>query len=496
MLVAGAALGLGWGWLRQHKRHLVDRLARAEAEVRERTRNQETLRQAKEEAERAHAEAEVAEQKAERASNAKSEFLSRVSHELRTPLNAILGFGQLLELEELTSTQSQGVGQILGGGRHLLGLVDEVLDLARIERGEMDLRLEDVELGSLLAETVGWITPLARERGVRLHLEHPGAAVTVVRADRQRLRQVLFNLLSNAVKYNRAGGEVVVTVQGVSPADERRRSSCRAYRLLIRDTGRGIAPEDQERLFTPFERLGAAYGPVEGTGLGLTVSKQLIEVMGGVIGVESSVGVGYTFGVELPGVLATGAGGIGEESSALETDGAETADPAGIPACAPTLLYVEDNAANRDLVAHLLAAFRPDLRLLLAQDAEEGLAVARREVPGLGFILLDLNLPGMSGEAALAELRADPRTAAVPVAILSGDATARTRERLLAAGARAYLTKPFNVQRFLALMDDFMPSPQREIETGAQVEAVGARCDGLTALPRPLEAGVRGAAEP
>ncbi len=487
MLSAGSVLGIGWLWLRRYKRHLLARLTQAEAEVAERVRTQEILRQAKEVAERARVEAEVAQTEAERASQAKSEFLSRVSHELRTPLNAILGFGQLLEFEALTSSQQQCVGQILGGGRHLLGLVDEVLDLARIERGEMALRPEDVDLGPLLAEIVDLMTPLARERDVRLHLEESqGMAAVVgtahVRADRQLLRQVLLNLVSNAVKYNRpAGGEVFISFGNlpfpspVPQATGTQASSNDRLRLAVRDTGAGIDAEDLAKLFTPFERLGAAYGPIKGTGLGLAVSKQFVEAMGGTIGVESTPGAGSTFWVELPvlsapvvqdartGTFSTSPPESGED---LFYETVTTGEVTGAVSAIRTLLYVEDNAANRDLVAHLLAMFRPDLRLLLAHHAEEGLAVARR-VPGPDFILLDLNLPGMSGEDALTQLRADPRTAAIPVVILSGDATARTRERHLATGARAYLTKPFNVQRFLALMDEILPSSRlEEVEAG------------------------------
>ena len=266
-------------------------------------RTQELLRQAKERAEAAQIEAE-------RASQAKSEFLSRVSHELRTPLNAILGFGQLLEMDKLTHTQGQSVGQILRGGRHLLGLVDEVLDLARIEHGEIALRLEDVNPALLLAEVVGLMMPLAQERDVRLHLEEVRNRTVTVRADCQRLRQVLLNLIANAVKYNRpAGGEVFISIEvprfspSTPPTSGEQPSLQSRLRLVVRDTGAGMVAEDLAKLFTPFERLDAAYGPIKGTGLGLTVAKQLVEAMDGSIGVESAPGVGSTFWVELSGAL-------------------------------------------------------------------------------------------------------------------------------------------------------------------------------------------------
>ena len=472
VLSAACVLGFGWFWLRRYKRRLLARLAQAEAEVAERKRTQETLRQAKEAAECARMEAEAAQTEAERASQAKSEFLSRVSHELRTPLNAILGFGQLLELDKLTSRQQQSVGQILGGGRHLLGLVDEVLDLARIEHGEVALRFEDVDLHSLLAEVVGLMVPLARERDVRLHLEENRKDAVTLRTDRQRLRQVLLNLVANAVKYNRpTGGEVLITASISLPsAPEPPVSSVHLteqgrLRLSIRDTGMGIAAKDLAKLFTPFERLGAAHGPIKGTGLGLTVSKQLVEAMGGTIGVESTPEVGSTFWLELPGLVVP----LNEDRQVesflplaseldkdllLKTGSAEKTAAANL--ASPILLYVEDNPANRDLVTHVIADFRPELRLLLAHDAEQGLAIAYG-VSRPDLILLDLNLPGMSGEAALAQLRANPRTAAVPVIILSGDATTSSREKLLAAGACAYLTKPFRVQNFLVLLEELLP---------------------------------------
>ena len=410
---------------------------------------------------------------------------------MRTPLNAILGFGQLLELEDLTSTQQQSVRHILGGGRHLLGVVDEVLDLARIEHGKTALCPEDIDLGPLFAEIAGLMAPLARERDVRLHWKESGGTATApgtahVYADRQRLRQVLLNLVANAVKYNRpTGGEVFLSAS-VPISPERtlltkggEASPCNRVRLTVRDTGAGMVAEDVAKLFVPFERLGAAYGPIKGTGLGLAVSKQIVEAMHGAIGAESMPGLGSTFWVELPLLAApvdqeasettfsTSPRQLGESLLAGTEQAGEVTGSTSAP---PTLLYVEDNSTNRDLVAHVLAAYRPDLRLLLAHDAEEGLVLARR-TPGPHLILLDLNLPGVSGEVALARLRSDPRTAAVPVVILSGDATARTRERLLAVGTRAYLSKPFDVRQFLVLVNELLPAfstPEKAAVIGAQ----------------------------
>ena len=382
-----------------------------------------------------------AKEEAERANLAKSEFLSRMSHELRTPLNAILGFGQLLELEPLTPHQFQSVEHILRGGRHLLGLIDEVLNIARIESGHLTLFPEPVDLGTLLRETLGLVRPLAVERGVRLR-EVAAADPGVVRADPSRLKQILLNLLSNAVKYNRPGGEVELGCRAAPPGPGSPDAAGRV-RVTVRDTGEGIAPEGVARLFIPFERLGAAHGRIEGTGLGLAVSKRLAEAMGATLGVESTPGVGSTFWVELP-------------RAPDPADPAAPAHPAAapVPAPAPTgrrLLYIEDNVSNFHLVRVILAQHRPDWQLLAAPDGPRGLALVRAEPPDL--VLLDLQLPGMTGDTVLAELRADPRTRGVPVVLLSADANPQSRARLLAAGARAYLTKPLDVREFLAAAD-------------------------------------------
>lgn len=301
-LIVGTALLL-LGLLQQGlRRRWQRRLASAEAKLRERERTAKILRLSKEQAEEAHQlaeqarqEAEGARAEAERADAAKSQFLSRMSHELRTPLNAILGFGQLLEMEELSPRQVQSVHHILGGGRHLLNLVEEILDISRVVRGESTVSVEDVKLDSLLREVVGLIEPLARDRGVSLHTK-PSLRTVHLQADRQRLKQVLLNLLANAIKYNRpAGGEVTIEVREM---DSPKPGAARRERILIRDNGPGIDPAGVAKLFTPFERLGAAYGPIEGTGLGLTISKQLVEAMGGTIGVESVPGAGSTFWVE------------------------------------------------------------------------------------------------------------------------------------------------------------------------------------------------------
>ncbi len=308
-LIVGTAFVLLGLLLHGLRRRWQRRLASAEAKLRERERTAEILRRSKEESEHAHAvaeqarrdaeaareEAEGARQEAERANAAKTEFLSRLSHELRTPLNAILGFGQLLQMETLSSMQGESVEHILGGGRHLLSLVDEILDISHIVSGEAIMSIENVELNSLLEEAVELVEPLTRDRGVSVQIE-PGLRPVSLPVDRQRLKQVLLNLLANAIKYNRpVGGEVSIEVQAVGRPEP---GASLHERILIRDNGSGIDPAGIAKLFTPFERLGAAYGPIEGTGLGLTISKQLVEAMGGTIGVESVQGVGSTFWME------------------------------------------------------------------------------------------------------------------------------------------------------------------------------------------------------
>ena len=479
VLAAGVTLlWTGHHW-RRHRWQL--RLTNAEGELRERRRNQEILRLAKEEAEgerrvaeQARTEAEMAREEAERANAAKSEFLSRMSHELRTPLNAILGFGQLLELERLPSAQGESVRHILGGGRHLLELVDEILDLARVESGEALVRPEELDLGPLLAKVAGLIEPLARERDVSLRVAPSAGPTGHVLADRRRLQQVLFNLLSNAVKYNRPGGEVTLGVQEGVPSPETAGGSRR--RIFVRDTGLGIEAVGLTKLFTPFERLGAAYGPVEGTGLGLAVSKQLVEAMGGTIGVESTPGAGSNFWVELPAVPAP----VDHRpavpplsSSAEPTVAPRPAVPSFASPTGPggqSLLYVEDNASNRQLVESVLAQHRPDLRLYCAPDGGAGL-VAALLPPRPGLILLDLQLPDMPGEEVLRRLRTDPATAGIPVVVLSADATAPHRARLRAAGAADYLTKPLELPRLLALLSVCLPV---QLRPGALTRPAGA----------------------
>jgi PAS domain S-box-containing protein len=384
---------------------------------------------------------EQAREEAEQANRAKSEFLSRMSHELRTPLNAILGFGQLLEMDSLDAEQRDGVRQIMKAGRHLLELVNEVLDIARIEAGRLALSLEPVSLAEVIGEASGLVEPMAVNRRVSLAREGAWGQHGHVLADRQRLLQVLLNLLSNAVKYNRAGGSVTVACS----------TSDGTVRIEVRDTGPGIRDDHVSRLFSPFERLEAERSDVEGTGLGLTLSRRLVEAMGGSIGVRSVVGKGSTFWVELPNATAP-VQRLAEEGPDLQLTDAHRADsrPDDEPELR-TVLYIEDNLSNVELVERILDR-RPAVKLLVAMQGKLGLDMARQHHPAL--VLLDLHLPDMNGTEVLAALRADERSRDIPVVVISADATKGQIERLLAAGADRYLTKPLEVQLLLEVLDD------------------------------------------
>jgi len=376
---------------------------------------------------------ELAKNEAVEANNAKSEFLSRMSHELRTPLNAILGFAQIMEMGTLTIDQQESISHILSGGRHLLNLINEVLDIARIEAGRLSLSPEPILPAEVLQEALDLIAPLAAQRALVIDL--PELPHQYIQADHQRFKQVLLNLLSNAVKYNREGGRVTLACEPVPEAPDR-------LRLAVSDSGPGIPLEKLGRLFQPFDRLGAEATEVQGTGLGLALSKTLVEAMGGAMGVESEVGVGSTFWVEMPVVEAP-------------TERMRRTNPLHLAsrttqATARTVLYIEDNLSNLRLVEQILV-HRPNIRLITAMQGGLSIDLAREHQPDL--ILLDMNLPDLHGSQVLKELQADARTRAIPVVVISADATPGQVERLVAAGARAYLTKPFEIKQFLEILD-------------------------------------------
>jgi signal transduction histidine kinase/CheY-like chemotaxis protein len=398
----------------------------------------------------ANSELELAIEEARAANQAKSAFLSSMSHELRTPLNAILGFAQILAADNMPTTPEQKKefsGHILKSGRHLLTLINEILDLAKVEAGALTLSMEPVGLAEILAECRTMIAPLAAGRGIRVLF--PEAPDTVVQADRTRLKQVLLNLLSNAVKYNRDGGAVVLACASAGP---------QRLRLSVQDTGMGMSSDQVAALFQPFNRLGQEAGPQEGTGIGLVVTRRLVEMMDGQIGVTSSPGVGSVFWIELS--TAAPAPQAVENGPA---DGRQAAPPSASGAPQPhVVLYIEDNPANLKLVQEIVR-FRTDLSLLSAPDGHFGLSLARSHLPEI--ILMDLNLPGMSGFEVLAQLRRDPDTARIPVIALSANAMPREIERGMAAGFTRYLTKPIDIDRFNEAIDGVLAQRAAEERT-------------------------------
>jgi signal transduction histidine kinase/ActR/RegA family two-component response regulator len=382
---------------------------------------------------RRSAELNEANQALRAASDAKDGFLSRVSHELRTPLNVILGFSELLSLDELSAEHREWIGTVLKAGRHLLALLNDVLDISRVEGGHLSMSMEAVSVPELLAEVLDLARPLADAASVRLRPVPSLPDGLCVVADCQRLRQALLNLLSNAVKYNHPTGSVELSVE--------RRDHGR-LRINVTDTGRGVGPDAVTKLFTPFERLDAAQAGFEGTGLGLALSRHLVESMHGSLDFSSRPGQGSTFWIELP---------IGAPTTQV--------DAATVPDALVTrrgyrtgkrILYIDDMAENVRLVEQILA-YRPAVTLIPAMLAGVGLDLAREHHPDL--ILLDLHLPDMPGEEVLRRLRADVGTRDIPVVMLSADATQHHIDRLLAAGATAYLTKPIAVRPLLQTID-------------------------------------------
>lgn len=378
---------------------------------------------------------------AEQASRAKSEFLSSMSHELRTPMNAILGFAQILMYhpkDPLSEKQKSFVDQILNGGSHLLELIDQVLELNKIEAGKLSLNVEHVSVREVLDETLGLMQNKAGEEGIEIRDRTVGHDFAPLWTDRTRLTQALLNLLSNAVKYNREGGTVTLSCQEMPK---------QMLRIKVADSGLGIPLEKQENLFKPFERLGREAGMIQGTGIGLTITKQIVELMDGRVGFESEEGEGSTFWVEVP-ISRDHVSGPKQ----VEVNEPVAPPKQQKPDDGPVIkvLYVEDNPANMRLMEAVVGHI-PNTRLLTAYNAELGVDLAIKERPEL--ILLDINLPGMSGIEALGQLQAAPETKDIPVIAITAAAMPKDVEAGLRAGFRAYITKPINVSELVQVIE-------------------------------------------
>jgi len=392
---------------------------------------------------------------AEKANQAKSDFLSSMSHELRTPLSAILGFAQLMESGSPLPTPSQkrSIEQILKAGWYLLDLINEILDLALIESGKLSMSLEPISLREIMNECEAMVEPQAKKRAISvtfIHLETP----RFVKADRTRVKQVIINLLSNAIKYNREGGTVVL---------ECTLTQSNSIRISVTDTGEGLAYEQLAKLFQPFNRLGQEAHAEQGTGIGLVVAKRLVEWMGGVIGVDSTVGKGSVFWIALNLTTEPQAAAKTAEPTSAALDQVQGGEPLH------TLLYVEDNPANLMLVEDIVAR-RTDIHLLSARDGKSGIELARASMPDV--ILMDIHLPGISGIDAMRILVADPETAHIPVVALSANAIPRDIEKGLEAGFFRYLTKPIKVNEFMETLDVAMEFAKKKSACAAKKEQI------------------------
>ena len=394
--------------------------------------------------ERKRAEEEIvkAKNEAETANKAKSEFLSRISHELRTPLNSILGFAQLLEMSDQNPQHQKAIRHILNSGRHLLGLINEVLNISQIEAGQLALAIGPVQINDIITEMVDIMHHFAEKHKITIEKPEISQNHFVVSADPLRLRQVLLNLLSNAIKYNTEGGSVHIETS----VTENNGNGKPYIRVLIKDTGIGISKENLSKIFLPFERTGAEKTTTEGTGLGLAVVKGLIEIMNGHIGVESEPGKGAAFWIELP--ADEGTGEVQHDNKEVIMNVPETREHNG------TILYIEDNIPNLHLVDNTLKNHRKNVKLISGANGNDALSLALQHNPGL--ILLDLNLPDIHGSEVFEILKANEKTRNIPVVIISADAMPQQIDKLMKAGAKHYLTKPIKIAEFIQTIDKYL----------------------------------------
>jgi len=367
-----------------------------------------------------------------------------MSHELRTPMNAILGFSQLLEadtIHPLTEDQQEYVSEILTAGSHLLTLINEVLDLSRIEAGKLNLTIEDTNLDDIINECIHLVAPQLKERNITLEQDTDHSGHTI-KADPTRIKQVLINLISNAIKYNKTNGQIFIKCQPK-----------RDYmRISITDTGIGISADKIEQLFTAVNRLGAESSSTEGTGIGLVITKKIIELMNGQIGVNSQAGKGSTFWIDIPLALSKS-----PESQANKTEKPNTKQTAHLTGEVATVLYAEDNAANMSLVKQILKPYA-SIKLLCANEAVTGIKLVNEHQPDL--ILMDINLPGMDGFQALEQLRNEETTAHIPIIAVSANAMNIDIDRALAAGFNNYITKPLDIDKFInTIKQTLQPEP-------------------------------------
>ena len=418
-----------------------------ELKVKERTAQlaalNQNLQNEIEEREKAEIESSKARLEAEQANMAKSEFLSRMSHELRTPMNSILGFAQLLEMGVLSTSQKKGVAHILRSGKHLLNLINEVLDITRIEAGRLSLSIEPVLVNRIILEMMDIMQPIARERQVVLTFPDSTADEVFVKADYQRFKQVMLNLMSNAIKYNHKGGKVLITADIIQSENVVQQ----VVRISVKDSGPGISPENIKKLFSPFERIGAETTETEGSGLGLVVVKKLLDAMDGEIGLTSELGVGSTFWFELP----VCSGQIDQNFGVSESLVSESK-----PVIASgVVLYIEDNASNTELVGQTFTSYRPNIQFIADPYGRHAVNLAMEHRPFL--ILLDLNLPDIHGSEVLKQLRKEEKTKSIPVVVISADAMPKQIEKLMDGGAKHYLTKPLDLMVLLRIIDEFIP---------------------------------------